>query len=365
MGRGVPTLPDNQTLMAMGYNQDGVKVSCSSVDGWLHDEIKKNLRIMDEQQFIHRYKWHNLPKGLSQDLIERILYYRGTGVLFYSIEMQQFFFLPYTNTREIDCYGRFTEATPLPFTGATTAKDKDGKVKQFIPGLVLKQQYELCQGVEDLEDITGVCIPLFDYTKQLSQNIIPRQQLSEAILDLESDLIPYMKTALMNATGVVGVKVGSEDEQADVQLASMAVDRAAKNQLKYIPFVGNMEFQNLTSDNVARSEEFLIAMQSIDNFRKMLIGLGEGNLFQTKAHMLQSQMDMASTGVSMQYQDGLYQRQTFCNIVNSFFPIGIWCDEGEAATGFDQDMDGIADDEVDQEGIGNELPEQEGDNPNV
>lgn len=360
MGKRVPTLPDTNTLMAMGYNENGVKTGCSTIDGWLHDEIKKNLRVMDEQQFIHRYKWHNLPKGLSQELIERILYYRGTGVLFYSIEMEQFYFLPYANTREIDCYGRFTEANPLPFTGTSDVK-KDGKTKYWMPGLTLKQQYELCQGVEDIEDITGICIPLFDYTKQLSQNIIPRQQLSEAILDLEADFIPYMKTALMNSTGVTGVQVGSEDEQADVQLASLAIDRAAKNQQKYIPFVGaGLKFQNLTTDNVAHSEEFLIAMQSIDNFRKMLIGLGEGNLFQTKAHMLQSQMDMASTGVSMQYQDGLYQRQNFCNIVNSFFPIGMWCDEGETATGFDKDMDGIADDEVDQEGIGNEVQKEEG-----
>lgn len=353
-----PCLPDYQTLYAMGYDENGVRVGCSSVDGYLKTEIKKNLRILDEQQFIHRYKWYNLPPGLSQDIIERILYYRGTGVLFYSKELERFFFLPYTNSTEIDCYGRYKDAIPLPFTGASQAKDENGKLRVFLPGLKLQQKYDVAIDDVTIEDVTMSAIPLFDYTKQLSQVIIPRQQLSEAILDMEADIPCYMKTALMNATGIEGVRTGSQDESADVFLCSMAIDRAAKNQQKFVPLVGNsMEFQELTSGEVAKTEEFALAMETLDNFRKTLLGLSNEGLFQTKAHELQSQFEMSAASASAAYQDGLYNRQTFCNIVNSFYPLGIWCDAGEQALGIDKDMDGDTTNDVDQSGAGNEAPE--------
>ena len=43
----------------------------------LKSDMKKRLRIMDEQTAINRYVWYNLPKGVSAEWIEKILYYRG------------------------------------------------------------------------------------------------------------------------------------------------------------------------------------------------------------------------------------------------------------------------------------------------
>ena len=40
----------------------------------LTDNIKKQLRIVDEQDALNRYAWYNLPYGLNANLIERILY---------------------------------------------------------------------------------------------------------------------------------------------------------------------------------------------------------------------------------------------------------------------------------------------------
>lgn len=57
-------------------------------------EIRKQLRIMDEQNAVNRYTWTGLPKGLTSQLIERILYYRGQG-MFFRLQ-DKFYFLPYT-----------------------------------------------------------------------------------------------------------------------------------------------------------------------------------------------------------------------------------------------------------------------------
>ena len=61
----------------------------------LKPNLKKLLRIVDEQDAINRYTWYNLPSGLDGQLLERILYYRGQGMFFYVDELNTFYFLPY------------------------------------------------------------------------------------------------------------------------------------------------------------------------------------------------------------------------------------------------------------------------------
>ena len=62
------------------------------------------------------------------------------------------------------------------------------------------------------------------------------------------------------------------------------------------------------------------------------------------------------------YQDGLTIRQNFCDIVNSVWGLGIWCEPAQSAIG-DLDMDGTAVDEKDQSGtVPGEQPAEESDN---
>ena len=56
------------------------------------------------------------------------------------------------------------------------------------------------------------CVLLSDYSKQISQTILPRQSLQEPLLDAMSDCIPFMRTALQNETGVVGMRVESQSD---------------------------------------------------------------------------------------------------------------------------------------------------------
>ena len=89
-------------------------------------DIKKQLRIVDEQDAVNMFTWYNLPPGLNARLIERILYYRGQAMLFFLKD--KFYFLPYALNGTIDVYGRFTGVTPLPFNGTSNDGGK-GKEK--------------------------------------------------------------------------------------------------------------------------------------------------------------------------------------------------------------------------------------------
>lgn len=280
----------------------------------LKEDIRRVLRMNDEQICINRFKWNNLPREIDKNLIERVLYYRGQGAFFKMETLNKFFFLPYALDGEIDVYGRFTGITPLPFNGQMGANEKE--MKPWIRGLIRKPiYYEFDEKENNVHD---VCVLLSDYAKQLSQTVLPRQQLNEGIIDVESDCIPFLRTALLNSTGIQGMKVGNQDEYAAVAQASNSINEAALKGMKYVPIIGSIDFQELTGGTVGKAEEFLQTMQSLDNFRLSTIGLSNGGLFQKKAHMLQDEQDMnAGGGTNLIMEDGLTLRQQFCDLVNS------------------------------------------------
>lgn len=270
--------------------------------------------------------------------------------MFFKLQ-DKFYFLPYALNGSIDVYGRFTEVTPLPFNGSTT-KD-DGKELPWIPGLKRKCLYDI-EVPEDYISETGEilvdkiletqensCVLIKDYTEQISQTNIPRQILQDPILDVMSDMFPFMRTALLNGTGIQGMRVNSQDEQSNVEAASRAINRAALNGKKWVPIVGNVDFQNLTEGQVAKAEEFLLAMQSLDNYRLSLYGLENGGLFQKKAHVLEAEQKMNQGNTSLILQDSLKYRQDACTIINSVWGLNIWCMPSETVSNIDMNGDGV------------------------
>ena len=139
----------------------------------------------------------------------------------------------------------------------------------------------------------------------------------------------------------MGMRVGNEDEYSNVAAASRAVNRAALEGEKYVPVVGTLDFQDLTASGSANNiDQFLMAMQSIDNYRLSLHGLDSGGIFQKQAHMLESENSMNAAKASLVMQDKLNQRQEFCDIANSIFGLDMWVEVAQPASGVDADLDG-------------------------
>lgn len=312
---------DLQSLIQAGINpKTGLPTRMGDFSGGAYKEsIKKNLRIIDEQDAVNRYKWYNLPCSITSQELERLLYYKGQLAFFYMPDADEFYFMPYALDGSIDFYGRFNRIHPIPFAEGTTNEEKQQLAKQraYLSTLKLDCKYDVNLDKITPEMLTKSCVLLHDYTKQLSQTIIPRQQLQEGIIDIMSDCVPFMRTALLNSTGVMGMRVQSEDEQSNVTAASALINRAALNGEKYVALIGNIDFQELTGSDVAKSEEFLLAMQALDNFRLSTYGIENGGLFEKKAHTLESEQAMNTGNTGIVYNDGLSIRQHFCDVVNS------------------------------------------------
>ena len=332
-----------------------IKAGDNGVSCIAKDDIKKQLRILDEQDAVNRFTWYNLPKGLNGRLMERILYYKGQG-MFFKLQ-DKFYFLPYALNGTIDVYGRFTEVTPLPFNGKSRAESKDGKEKPWITGLTRQCLYEI-ELPEDYIDEEGnilvdkiesvqenSCVLIKDYTEQISQTNISRQLLQDPVLDVMADMIPFMRTALLNGTGVEGMRVNSQDEAYQVELASRAVNQAALEGRKWVATTGNVDFQEFGTPTLAKAEEYLLAMQSLDNYRLSLYGLDNGGLFQKKSHMLEAEQKMNTGTTGLVLRDSLQCRQDACTIINSVWGLDMWVMPSEAVLGMDTDGDMIAGDD--------------------
>ena len=341
MGKG-PYLPNLEPLLAAGINPaTNLPYKFGGKPETLTQDMLKIFRIIDEQDAIRRFTWHNLPDGLDGELIERILYYKESGAFFYLQELDQFYFLPYVKEGQIDVYGRLQGIRPLPFNGQTEINEKKPHI---ISSYIRKPVYGV-KMLEDLkyEDMVNSCVILHDYCRQISQTNLPRQQVNDPLLNVMAEQVPFMRTSLINQTGVKGMRVSNADDQLNVEYAAKSLVDAAKTGDMYVPIVGSIDFQELTgSAGSSRAEEFMMALQSLENLRLATYGLDSGGIFEKKAHTLESEQALNRANVGLVYQDSLLQRQEFCNIVNSIWGLSIWCDASESVLGIDQNLDGAS-----------------------
>ena len=345
MAKG-PFLPDIDKLIQMGINpKTGLPYKMGGRRCDTKEDIKKLIRKNDEQIAVNRYTWYNLPANITSQELEKYIYYFGQLAFWYMPEMDQFFFSKYALDGQLDFYGRYTKIHPIPINSGGS----DEKYVKAQEAVLSQYKLDCVYGVklpEDLDEDTLMhsAVLLHDYTKQLPQMIIPTQVLNDPIIDLEAECMPFLRTALLNATGTKGVRVPDADSANEVKEANKQLVNGAINAEPYIPITGAVEFQELTDGNIGKSQEFLQSMQAIDNFRLGLHGVDNGGLFEKKAYVNEAQtgMNYAGGDVGLTLQDGLSIRQNFCNIVNSIWGIGIWCEVSENLINTDLNGDGVA-----------------------
>ncbi len=357
-------LPQLDVLLQAGINpKTGLPVKLGGSKETLKYDLRKFLRLVDEQDAVNRYVWTNLPCNITSQELERMLYYKGQVCFFYMEQLNQFYFMPYALDGTIDYYGRYNRIHPVPMTSGAE-KEEETQAYKAKAELLSEIKLDCVYGVVDMPTeqlMTKSCVLLHDYSKQLAQTVIPRVSVNEPLLNVMADCVPFMHTSLMLGTGIKGVRVQDADQASNVADANRSMYNAALTGDPYVPIVGTIDFQELTDGPVSKSEEYMLAMQSLDNLRLSGYGIDNGGLFEKKAHELQSEADINGGPVGLVLQDGLSIRQNFCNIVNSIWGLGIWCEPAQNIMGADTDGDGLMyDRDDDAESTGVEPTAEEG-----
>lgn len=306
-----------------GLNAETAKVINSANNKInLKNQLKINLRVSDQQSALNTFKYTGLPKSIGEKLLEKILYYRFQGAFFYMATEDKYYFLPFAPTTMPDVYGRYLSLTPIQFNGSMT-QDKE-KEKPWIQGLeknVIYDTEDLPEGAKE-----DGCVILQDYTSQISQSAQPRAALSEAFIDFEAECIPFARTALLNSTGITGMKVVDQSAASQVYAASGAINNAALTGQKFIPIVGEMGMETLTGGQAGRAQDFLEIMQATDNMRLACHGLEQGGLFLKKERLITDEAENSQSNASSALIDRLENRQLFCERINKVFGLNVSVD---------------------------------------
>lgn len=313
-------LPNIEPLLAAGIDpKTHLPVKFGPVKEFLKEDMKKLLRHADEQDAVNRFVWNGLPADITSQELERMIYYKGQLCLFFNEDTGKFYFMPYTLDGTIDYYGRYNSIHPVPFSGGTDDKKDKAYQKQASYLATKKREVVYTLNVEQEYDPVKNAVLLHDYTKQLSQVCIPRVTLNDPLLDVMSECIPYMRTALINSTGVKGVRVSDADQSDSVAHANKSMQNAALTGNQFVPIVGSIEFQELAEKMNGKSEEFMLSMQSLDNFRLGLYGIQNGGVFEKKSHTLESEEAINNGPIELRLNDGLEIRKNFCEVANKVF----------------------------------------------
>ena len=334
------------------YKQAGIDLKTGlpirAVDGTnLKASMKKVMRLIDEQDAVNRYKWYNLPCNISSEELERLLYYKGQLCFFYFKDLDEFYFMPFALDGSIDFYGRYNRIHPVPMSSGTEddkkAKDQYESQRALLSMLKLNV-VKAIKSLDELkeEDLYNSTVILWDYSRQLGELNIPRQQVNDPLLDVISEIPCYLRTALIASTGVKGMRVADADAKNEVKIASSQILQCALSGELATPITSTIEIQELFEGPTGKAQEYLLAMQALENLRLSTYGLDNGGLFEKKAHKLEEEQEMNTSTVGLVYADGLAIRQNFCSIVNSIWGTSIWCMPSESVLGIDADGDGTA-----------------------
>lgn len=288
--------------------------------------------IMRKQNMIEtyeRYMWINVPFGLTQDLIERVLFFRGKGIFYFNDKVEKFQFLPFALNGSIDEYGRYLKCNTLPFTGTDTEKtDKKKKEPCNLIYEDLDIVYDLPYNKEMLKvakQRKTVGIILNDNSLAVSQQPVIRFNYVKPVLHMMSTLMQIINTAMFGNADHNLLQVENESELVSINNQIDAINRDILRGKRFTPVAGAFPITPLKTNNTANLEGLFGTFNSLTNFLKSITGVANAGVFDKKAHLLQEEQRLNGSNSDDIYYNGLRLRQEFCLMVQAYYNYPIWC----------------------------------------
>lgn len=296
--------------------------------------------IMREQNMIEtleRYMWTNVPPGLTQDLIERLLFFRGKGVFYFNDKVEKFQFLPFALNGVIDEYGRFTKCNTLPFTGVDEVEEKNGKKKSKKPLNAVYEDLEIVydlpyneEMIKSIRDRKIVGIILNDNSLAVSQQPVIRSNYVKPVLHMMSTLMQIINTAMYGNADHNLIQVENESELDSINQQIAAINFDILRGRRFTPIVGKLPITPIKTSNTANLEGLFGTFNSLSNFLKSITGVANAGVFDKKAHLLQEEQKLNGSNSDDIYYNGLRLRQEFCLLVQAYYGYPVWCESKRA-----------------------------------
>lgn len=295
-----------------------------------YDSLFAIMREQNMVETLERYMWTNVPFGLTQDLIERLLFFRGKGVFYFNDKVDKFQFLPFALNGNIDEYGRYMKCNTLPFTGMDEVP-KNGKAKKLQP--VVYEDLEIVYDIPYNEEMVKnarkrktVGIVLNDNSLAISQQPIIRSNYVRPVLHMMATLMQIINTAMYGNADHNLIQVQNESELESINHQINAINFDILKGRRFTPVVGELPIVPIKTSNTANLEGLFGTFNSLTNFLKSITGVANAGVFDKKAHLLQEEQKLNGSNSDDIYYNGLRLRQEFCIMVQAYYGYPIWCE---------------------------------------
>lgn len=283
-----------------------------------------------------RYMWVNVPFGLTADLIERILYCRGKGVMYFNDKVEKFQFLPFALNNIIDEYGRYVRCNTLPFTGVDT--DDSNKKKKTTQDLIYEDLpivYDLPYNeelVSYVNECKSVGIILNDSSLYVSQQPIIRNNFVKPILHIMCVVMQIINTAIYGSADHNLLQVENESELESINSQINAINNDILNGKRFTAVVGKLPITTIKTSATNDLEGLWNTYNSLSNLLKSITGVANPGVFDKKAHLLQDEQQLNGSNADDIYYNGLRLRQEFCLLFQAYYNYPIWCESKRGMT---------------------------------
>ena len=295
-----------------------------------YDSLFAIMREQNMVETLERYMWTNVPFGLTQDLIERLLFFRGKGVFYFNDKVDKFQFLPFALNGNIDEYGRYMKCNTLPFTGMDEVP-KNGKAKKLQP--VVYEDLEIVYDIPYNEEMVKnarkrktVGIVLNDNSLAISQQPIIRSNYVRPVLHMMATLMQIINTAMYGNADHNLIQVQNESELESINQQINAINFDILKGRRFTPVVGELPIAPIKTSNTANLEGLFGTFNSLTNFLKSITGVANAGVFDKKAHLLQEEQRLNGSNSDDIYYNGLRLRQEFCIMVQAYYGYPVWCE---------------------------------------
>lgn len=303
--------------------------------GNIATDMRPAFRDIDYQQHQLRFMWHNLPHEIPVDMIERILYFRSSGMFFYIKELAKFHFLPYRQGEGgIDFYGRYVDVVPYTFSGnADSSNEVEPNQKKSAAdiylGTQLRKNIMQVPMVDTIEDAIRLqnegAVVLFDKAPGISYINSSRETEAEKYMGEMQQLFVQIKAASVNANGFTTYTAedGTQAELLQQQVDAINYDRM-HGKLAGVITGGMTGASSLKSSSASDVNTIWQSFESMDNFRMRTMGVFQntGGLKTQYVNDANVQQDIMTD--QLMYLNAFRERIRFSVIVNSIWGLQVY-----------------------------------------
>lgn len=264
-------------------------------------DFKKNMRDVDLQQSISRYKWTGLPETMPESFIERLLYYRGSACLYF--ENNQLVCLPYAIEGQLNIYGYPTAVEPVAINGNKIGKKA---LNVFPSGDPNKK---------------GKAVIIYDRAPEVLSGLTsPMAVLKDDLFELLSNIVVKGNINLTNSTKKLMYEVENETQAKEMR---KAINTSLNSDDPFIIGIKDTATSNngvLNSNVENETDKIMQYFSSINNLRCYLSGIKNNGTFEKMERQVVGELTGNEYQTNLILESGLQFRKRAIEDLKKIYP---------------------------------------------